>query len=264
MEKEIIENKDKQFRDKLKEMRMKLAKRQVQADPKEKNPPNHAKMVIPFLMVLMVTVYLVGKTMRGHEDVSTTITNKLQITEYTRPDPPDHKGAEGISPETENKSGFLSTDILSANSREKVSKPNIPPFTSEDETEEIESDTSPPPSSGISLLVHGTRIAQNLVCSEVKARKCVPQYTFALNQQQNPHVWMEVYSDSIPYVLKHVYYHEGQKYVEVPLKIEYRRMRTWSYITLKDSAHLGSWHVEIVAEDGTVLGRAEFKVMNGS
>ncbi len=130
-------------------------------------------------------------------------------------------------------------------------------------TDEVKS--VPAQSSSVGLLSHyGTRIAQKFVCSGVKDRNCLaPQTVFALKKNQNPHVWMEVYSDSVPYTLKHVYYHEGRKYVEVPLRIEYRRMRTWSYITLTGSTLVGSWHVETVAEDGTVLGRADFQVLTG-
>jgi hypothetical protein len=112
---------------------------------------------------------------------------------------------------------------------------------------------------------YGSRITQLLVCSGVKDRNCIIwKSEFALRKGRNPHVWMEVFSDSVPYVLKHVYYHEGRKYVEVPLTIRHTRMRTWSYISLKDLDQVGSWHVEIVAEDGTVLGRADFKVITGS
>ncbi len=115
-------------------------------------------------------------------------------------------------------------------------------------------DISPPP--------YGTRIARILVCSGVEDRKCVvPLSRFALEESQNPHLLMEVYSDSVPYVLKHVYYHEGRKYIEIPLEIEHRRMRTWSRIALLNRGQIGSWTVEIEAGDGTVLGRAEFQVL---
>ncbi len=130
-------------------------------------------------------------------------------------------------------------------------------------TDEVKSVPAQPSFVG-SLSHYGTRIAQKFVCSGVKNRNCLaPQTVFALEKNQNPHVWMEVYSDSVPYTLKHVYYHEGRKYVEVPLRIKYRRTRTWSYITLTGSTLVGSWHVETVAEDGTVLGRADFQVLAG-
>jgi hypothetical protein len=132
------------------------------------------------------------------------------------------------------------------------------------EANEIDEADSTAPSTSVTS-PYGLRITQLLVCSGVKDRNCiVRQSDFVLRKGQKPHVWMEVFSNSVPYVLKHVYYREGRKYVEVPLKIKYPRMRTWSFITLKDLDQLGSWHVEIVAEDGTLLGRAEFKVIKGS
>jgi cytoskeletal protein RodZ len=130
------------------------------------------------------------------------------------------------------------------------------------EANEIDEADSTAPSTSVTS-PYGLRITQLLVCSGVKDRNCiVRQSDFVLRKGQKPHVWMEVFSNSVPYVLKHVYYREGRKYVEVPLKIKYPRMRTWSFITLKDLDQLGSWHVEIVAEDGTVLGRVEFNITN--
>jgi hypothetical protein len=315
MEKENIKSKNVDFRNKLKELQ-RQAIRQVREDRKENNPRRRYKVLVPLLLILVVAFYFVGKIMLSHQPASTNNSDKLQITEYRYPVPPDQTESNGTFAETESSNGIHSQDILSDGPMEEATDVNIPLFEFENEyeesplenylatnsekenefqaenqtpnpalsdeyvshngldsvadgdmesneTEQIESVMSPPPSSVESFPPHGTRIAQNLVCSEVKARRCVPQYTFALNQQQNPHVWMEVYSDSVPYTLTHVYYHEGRKYVEVPLRIKYPRMRTWSYITLKDSDQVGSWHVEIVAEDGTVLGRAEFKVTNG-
>jgi hypothetical protein len=228
--------------------------------------------VIPILMVLMVVVvYFVGKTMQSHQLVSAVTEDESQITAsqsttYTYSTSPDQTESEWTSKETEISSGFNSSDGLIVDSGEKISNPEIPLFKWEDEKDEA---TSPlPPSSSSSFIDapshYGTRIDQNFVCSGIKARNCiVRQSDFALRKGRNPHVWMEVFSDSVPYVLKHVYYHEGRKYVEVPLTINHSRMRTWSYITLKDSDQVGSWHVEIVAEDGAVLGRADFNVTIG-
>jgi hypothetical protein len=313
MKKENIEAKDKEFRDKLKEMRMNLAIRQVQANQKESKPRNHIKVVVPLLMVLVVALYFVGNKMRSHHPVSATIPYKVKIAENKPEVAPDQTESDGTYVETQNKSGSHSGDILIADSNKEAPSSNVSPFVTEVENRETPFEThvatsseggneqesknqttdaivsgeeqtynglgspankdmetqetaginsaTPPPSSVGTLLPHRTRITQNLVCSGVKARKCVaPKSVFLLNENRNPHVWMEVYSDSVPYTLKHVYYHEGRKYVEVPLKIEYRRMRTWSYITLKDSPRVGSWHVDTVDEDGTVLGRVDFKV----
>ena len=105
------------------------------------------------------------------------------------------------------------------------------------------------------------RIGQSLSCRGVRAHQCrQPQSRFALHEHNQPHVWMVVYSQTVPHTLTHVYYHEGQKYCEVPLVIAHPRTRTWSRVTLNRPTHLGSWGVEIVTEDGEVLDRVAFRV----
>ena len=105
------------------------------------------------------------------------------------------------------------------------------------------------------------RIGQSLSCRGVRAHQCrQPQSSFALHEHNQPHVWMVVYSQTVPHTLTHVYYHEGQKYCEVPLLIAHPRTRTWSRVTLNRPAHLGAWRVEIVAEAGEVLDRVAFRV----
>jgi hypothetical protein len=277
MEKENIEAKDKEFRDKLKKMRKSLAIRQVQANKNKSNSGVNFKIVIPILMVFAVTVYLVGKMMRVDQPDSPTVLYQTKNTEHRDSLPPGETGSEEISEETEKTSGPHFPVILAADSEEDSlgaviadEAPSAAGLESADDidkephvTVEVKSAT-PPASSVGSLSRYGTRIAQNLVCSGVKGRNChVPRSVFPLNKNQKPHAWMEVCSDSVPYKIKHVYYHEGRKYVEVPLQIEYRRMRTWSNINLKNSNFVGSWHVETVAEDGTILGRVDFKVTTG-
>jgi hypothetical protein len=71
---------------------------------------------------------------------------------------------------------------------------------------------------------------------------------------------MIVYSHKLPYVLTHVYYHEGRRYTEVPLAITYRRMRTWSRVTLQSPTQMGSWRVDIITDDGTVIDQVAFRV----
>lgn len=105
------------------------------------------------------------------------------------------------------------------------------------------------------------RIGQSLSCRGVRAHQCrQPQSSFALHEHNQPHVWMVVYSQTVPHTLTHVYYHEDQKYCEVPLGIAHPRTRTWSRVTLDRPTHLGAWRVEIVAEDGEVLDRVAFRV----
>ena len=105
------------------------------------------------------------------------------------------------------------------------------------------------------------RIGQSLSCRGVRAHQCrQPQSRFALHEHNQPHVWMVVYSQTVPHTLTHVYYHEGQQYCEVPLDIVHPRTRTWSRVTLNRPTHLGAWRVEIVTEGGEVLDRVAFRV----
>jgi hypothetical protein len=105
------------------------------------------------------------------------------------------------------------------------------------------------------------QITQSLACLEVEARQCIgDRSVFALHEHNNPHIWMNVHSQSLPFVLKHIYYHEGRKYAEIPLAIKYPRMRTWSNVTLQSATHVGSWRVAIATEDGDLLEQVMFRV----
>ena len=105
------------------------------------------------------------------------------------------------------------------------------------------------------------RVGQSLSCRGIRAHQCrQPQSSFALHEHNQPHIWTVIYSQTVPHTLTHVYYHEGQKYCEVPLTIAYPRTRTWSRVTLNRPTHLGAWRVEIVTEDGEVLDRVAFRV----
>ncbi len=120
---------------------------------------------------------------------------------------------------------------------------------------------APKPSSPATPPSARIQITQSLACLEVEARQCIgDQSVFALNKNNNPHIWMDVRSQDLPYVLKHVYYHEDRKYAEIPLVIKYPRMRTWSNVTLQSPTRVGSWRVAIVTEDGNLLDQVTFRV----
>lgn len=328
MEKNHIEFKDREFRDKLKELRMNLAIRQVEAEQMDSKPRNHLKVVVPFVLIFALAFYFVGKSMTDDQPVASSdasyqsnikeqghsFPSDQAISEETLKTngsslPPDTLIADStdekadsdtlignsteekfdsdtlISATMDNKQEYALDNDLATNheitpepaaktaltdqeinqQNKKTTLTDIPDKAGDmtaapAENTEIKTDPSVS-SHDVSSSVHGIRIAQHLVCSGVKDRNCISeQSVFGLENNQNPHVWMEVYSDSLPVTLKHVYYHEGQKYVEVSLKIEYRRTRTWSYVTLKNTTLIGSWHVEIVTEDDTLLGRVDFKV----
>jgi hypothetical protein len=101
-----------------------------------------------------------------------------------------------------------------------------------------------------------------VACKGVRNRQYLDKTTvFHISETVHPHIWMEVKSEKQPFVLKHVYYINGEKYCEVPLDIRYPRMRTWSYVTLKNPEHIGRWQVNVTQEDGQVLNRIHFEVI---
>ena len=155
-----------------------------------------------------------------------------------------------------------STDDSSVKGPDSSENSNAEPVESE-AAEETNQATSPLASVD-SPSAYGAKIARKSVCSGVRDRECVaPLSRFSLDKQTRPYFWMEVNSGSVPYVLKHVYYHEGRKYTEIPLEIRHPRMRTWSKITLNSPEQTGTWRVQIETEDGVVLGSDEFQFVAG-
>lgn len=106
------------------------------------------------------------------------------------------------------------------------------------------------------------KLASVVACKGVRNRQYLDETNvFHISETAHPYIWMEVKSEKQPFVLKHVYYFNGEKYCDVPLKIRYPRMRTWSYVTLKNPDHIGRWQVKVTGEDGEVLKQISFEVM---
>jgi hypothetical protein len=104
------------------------------------------------------------------------------------------------------------------------------------------------------------KLVSLVVCQGVRNRQPLDgKNQFDLADQPRAYVWMEVRANGQPFVVKHVYYHNGRKYCEVPLDIRPPRMRTWSYVTLGKADLAGTWSVAIV-RDGRVLKNVGFRV----
>ena len=68
--------------------------------------------------------------------------------------------------------------------------------------------------------------------------------------------WTKVTADQVPATIKHVWSADGKKEAEVSLNVKYPASRTWS----SKNVWLGSWKVDAVDEQGTVLSSKEFTV----
>jgi len=68
--------------------------------------------------------------------------------------------------------------------------------------------------------------------------------------------WMRIACGDIPKEVKHIWYLENEKLLEVPLTVKFPSMRTWSTKNIRP----GNWRVEVVDEAGAVLGQTSFTV----
>ncbi len=113
--------------------------------------------------------------------------------------------------------------------------------------------------------VDGIRIAKILACRKVENKQYVaPDTEFSIQEGSRPEVWvwMDVRSDKnrLPYLLRHEYYFNDQKYAAVVLDVKYPRMRTWSNITLDHEKYAGDWRVEVVTADKEKITELRFTV----
>ena len=99
------------------------------------------------------------------------------------------------------------------------------------------------------------------VCKDISERNPVErQHTFSLEEDGFAVVWSEIKTKTIPRQIRHIYHFKGKKIMEVPLKVEYPRTRTWSRLTLRNQSQIGLWNVTVVQEDGEILERADFEI----
>lgn len=111
----------------------------------------------------------------------------------------------------------------------------------------------------------GIRIAELVTCRKVENKAYVsPDTEFSLQDGSRPEVWvwMDVRSaeSRLPYMLRHEYYFNKQKYAAVVLDIKYPRMRTWSNITLDHEKYAGEWRVEVLTADKQKIAETRFSV----
>ena len=105
------------------------------------------------------------------------------------------------------------------------------------------------------------QIGQLVTCSDVRDKQYViEKSTFSVSADPVAMVWMRVLSETPPFTLKHVYSLNGEHYCDVSLNIRYPHMRTWSKVTIDQDIHIGTWHVDVVNENGEILDQIEFTV----
>jgi hypothetical protein len=300
MKKDTIETNDLKFRENLQELRARLVSRRQSNQPKD-NPHILIKVIIPLVLVILGVTYFtaqkiyrkqavpVSKQMQPSES-KPLAPSKLHQAKQTRP--------SEVVPEIEATGVSHGQKQLSAGSGKSSLKPEKELTVSNDKTVESQVSINPiknskterkpgqkflskttneatlklskeeqtglAPELRKSPVLYHFEISRTVICEDVKSLTAVaPQSVFSLRKHRQAYVWMEVHSETVPYTLRHVYYHEGQKYCEVPLRIKFPRMRTWSNITLKNPNFIGSWRVDIVTEEEAILVQKTFEVIAG-
>lgn len=245
MDKTTIEEADLKFATKLNELRYSLAKRRYRY---ENEPGRSFFLPIFFLFIFILfavcsLIFFSKKQNLSQPEVSKSISEKFTDTVCKNTLYPIPLPLQKTTAAAED-DGLSST---APNPIEPVNPKTLekPTFTAEKPAHK-----------------NKIKFASIVICKGVRNRQYLDKTNvFHISEGVHPHIWMEVRSERQPFILKHVYYINGKKHCEVPLEIKYPRMRTWSYITLKNPDHIGQWQVNVTQEDGHILDRIHFEVI---
>ena len=215
---------------------------------------NRMKKISLFFVLFLITISIIIVLQNKFKDAEKPTDYNFSI--------PDNKISQNINDRTNKPVNINLTENTEIRKKELDNEPEIL-----EKTENIlEADVNEPETikpkqteKTDTLLENDLKIIKCKACTEVLSRKCInEQYKFSIKDTPAPVIWMIAKTDNLPQTVKHVYYHNGNIYCEVPLAIKYPRMRTWSYVTMKNPSHLGSWKVQIVNDQGQILKEINF------
>ena len=107
----------------------------------------------------------------------------------------------------------------------------------------------------------GLKVLKSAFCEKVEEREPVGKSNEFPKDIGRVYFWTSIHGTESPVTIKHVWYYNEKKMLEVPLSIKYKRTRTWSYKTILPE-WVGEWQVEVVDEDDSVLGKYFFKIID--
>ena len=180
----------------------------------------------------------------------------------TRPQTKNSSESKSNARETTGKTDSPeSSDNFAASNLDQAEALNQPANSAAPETETTNKSAQPE-----KKVPEGIRIAEIITCRTVENKQYVsPETEFSIHRDNRPEVWvwMDVRSKKrrLPYLLRHAYYLNGQKYAAVVLEIKYQRMRTWSNITLDHEKYAGDWRVEVLTADKQTIAETQFQVV---
>ena len=103
------------------------------------------------------------------------------------------------------------------------------------------------------------RVSRHAFCTRIKDKEPAGTARSFRSNVGKVYLWTLIEGVQTPTTLRHVWYYEGERWLEIPLKITSARFRTWSYFTIRPEL-TGTWRVRVEKTDGTVLGSYKFTV----
>ena len=105
----------------------------------------------------------------------------------------------------------------------------------------------------------GVVVQKYSFCERVEKREPVGVKKVFSSDISRVYLWTTITGAEQPTKIKHVWYHKKKKMLEIKLDVKYKRTRTWSYKNIFPEL-TGDWYVEVVKEDGKVIGKFAFKI----
>jgi len=100
------------------------------------------------------------------------------------------------------------------------------------------------------------KVEKMITASSVENKEPVNETTSFDSAVGRVYTWAKVSTTQSPVKIKHVYYADDKKIVEIELDVAAENYRVWSY----KSVWPGNWKVETTDENGTVLATVNFTV----
>ncbi len=154
----------------------------------------------------------------------------LKATERVHPQPPADP-----APETDPKQPVTELVVVTAGP--------------EDETEYVRSQAEA-----------GIEILQTNACTSVEGRNPVGAGDSFPWSIPKIYIWNKLKIANPPVLIRHIYYFENRKVSEIELTIPASMWRTWSFKTIANEKLVGSWRIDITAENGNVLTSVAFQI----
>lgn len=257
MDKKEIESRDKRLLQKLNECKRKLPERKesYEGNKVQRKKKLFGRVVLAFVLFMFLMTIAVSLVFKNipllHPERRTT--KKTASTKKTLPD------KKSLSSHQVEQEVLTVPDSVP----EGDSEPDDDRAESFHDQEDIPEEKSPPiqEAKPLSEDKSTVTITEIKACKDVVKRACVgEQYQFSLKKDNTPFIWMRVSAASVPQKIKNIYYFNNKQYAVVMLDIPYPQMRTWSKVTLNRSKWVGSWRVDILQKDGTLLKQVAFEV----